>query len=83
MEEGREDGRAERAMMVGYVQSERVGESSERKKERWSDVRLESREKPQVGVGGLGSGKKGDEGTGGVNDFDRGGGENGNVMGAE
>ena len=40
------------------------------------------REKPQVGVGGLGAGEKGDGGVGFVEDLDRGRSEDGHSMGA-
>jgi hypothetical protein len=47
------------------------------------NVRLGCSEKPQVGVGGLGAGEKGDRGVGLVEDFDRGGSEDGHAMGTD
>jgi hypothetical protein len=46
-------------------------------------VRLGCREKPQVGVGGLGAREKRDGGVGLVEDFDRGRSEDGHAMGAD
>ncbi len=46
-------------------------------------MKLGCREKPQVGVGGLGAGEKGDGGVGLVEDLDRCRSEDGHAMGAD